>query len=416
MASTRTFGDNIAEQSTTVGNGTYQLEGPLTGYRAFSDAYVLNDAPYYAVRNAQETKFEYNKGTTVYTPGGPATLSRAVWLSSNANAAVVWDADDLPLTIYCPTSGEVFEGLVTGFLATARNALIRMGSWLKKDDQGAGLHSWKFYDGASDIHLGVIDTVNHKFVYPLRRGDIKGLSSSVVLANVTILAGYCRDSTDTTDIFLNSSLVKDISATWATGSTHGGRASGVSLTSLTTYHLFIAIINGVTDAFWDTSATAANKPTGTTAFRRIWSNVTSSSAAIIKAYVQRGDVGYFTGGWTAASTSGNGDFPVMPVGPGSWTTWTPAVGAAPRGVIFKYKIRGYVFSSSSSCGIQFEHADMPGGSSPAYTGLFVGVDQDGIEQEVYCDVNGAVQFIYTGSVSVFWFQVAAWTDRRGQDD
>jgi hypothetical protein len=155
----RKFGDNIAEQSSTIGTGNYELDGPLVGYRSFDDDFALSDCPYYAVKNADESKYEYNKGTTTFTPGSPDTLARDVWLSSNTNAAVAWDSDDLPLIIYVPTSGELLEMMVKGWLDTTRNALLSFGFWWDQDSVSSGIHELKLYDGNTDVVMGHANTV-----------------------------------------------------------------------------------------------------------------------------------------------------------------------------------------------------------------------------------------------------------------
>lgn len=420
MPSTRTFGTGIAEQSSTVGTALYQLDGPLEGYRAFSDEYILNDAPYYAVRNASETKYEYNKGTTVYTPGGPSTLTRAVWLSSSANAAIAWDASDLPLTIYVPTSGEVMEGMVTGFLATARNSLIRFGTWWKKNDQGSGIHSLKLWDGGVDIHLGIADTNTHIFVPGLQRGQIFGLNTSNSVGDtahdILIGTGDTRDSTNASDIHLASALIKQIDATWAAGTNAGGMASGVSLAAGTTYHLFLAVINGVVDAFWDTSATAAHKPAGTTTFRRIWSNVTIASAATIRQYTQFGDKCIWT--ISQMTTSGNGDFPVLPMATATFGLWTCGAGTVPQGIIVKLQVQGYLVGSSGGWAVGLYDAQMSatGASNIGYQWTLQGSNQTGGYTEIWTNVSGQIGAFYVGPIAQIWFQIPGYYDRRGQDD
>jgi hypothetical protein len=156
------FGNNVCEQSSTIGTGTYELDGALLGYQDFDSEFALNDTPYYAVKNAGETKYEYNKGpTAVFTPGSPDTLARSVWLSSNSNAAVAWDADDLPLIIYIPTSGEVLEAMVSNWLAASRNALINFGLWSKLDGISSGIHQLNWFDGTSDIVMGQVNATTH---------------------------------------------------------------------------------------------------------------------------------------------------------------------------------------------------------------------------------------------------------------
>ena len=132
----RTFAEETIETSNTTGTGTYSLGGAKGDYLPFASTYSSGDKPAYVVRNAGNTKWEMNRGA-IYTPGSPATLARGVWKSTNSNAAVPWTVDDLPLTIYVPASAEVHEGVVTGWLAAARHALLRTGA-----------HFWTYADVA----------------------------------------------------------------------------------------------------------------------------------------------------------------------------------------------------------------------------------------------------------------------------
>jgi len=80
---------------------------------------------------------------------------------------------------------------------------------------------------------------------------------------ITVTAGTCKDSSNTYDMFLNSSLGKKIDATWAAGGVPnacvGGLADGVSLTNSTWYYMHaIMKADGSVDAGFDTSITADN--------------------------------------------------------------------------------------------------------------------------------------------------------------
>jgi hypothetical protein len=67
-----------------------------------------------------------------------------------------------------------------------------------------------------------------------------------------------------------------------------GMGSGLTVAISTWYHVFAIIKSGAADVYFDTSVTAANAPSGTTAFRRIGSFKTDASAHIV-AFSQFGD-------------------------------------------------------------------------------------------------------------------------------
>lgn len=152
----RTFANEVVETSQTTSTGTYDLDGVRKdAYRTFPEAYSNGDSPYYIVRNSTDTKWEHNRGGTL-TYGTPNRLSRNVVRSSNADAAVSWTSDDLPLTIYSTRDADVDEGVVTGWLGTAIHALLRAGAtWW---DYTAGLSTrWieKLYiGGGTNIEKG----------------------------------------------------------------------------------------------------------------------------------------------------------------------------------------------------------------------------------------------------------------------
>lgn len=154
MTSTRSFAEDTVETSTTTGTVAYTLAGPKGDYFPFEASFVTGDMPVYVVRNYDNTKIEFNRGG-VFTEGSPATLARGVWKSTNGDAPVSWTTDDHPLTIYIPGSAELHEGVVTGWLATARHALLRAGAAWWDYTLGIGA-TWieKLYTGAADIEKG----------------------------------------------------------------------------------------------------------------------------------------------------------------------------------------------------------------------------------------------------------------------
>jgi hypothetical protein len=102
-----------------------------------------------------------------------------------------------------------------------------------------------------------------------------------------IAAGSCTDSTNALTMTVNA-LSKSIGAPWIAGNGNGGMGVGLTALLNTWYHVFAVIVSGVSDVFFDTSVTAANKPPGTTAFRRIGSFKTDASVHILP-FFQTGD-------------------------------------------------------------------------------------------------------------------------------
>lgn len=158
-------------------------------------------------------------------------------------------------------------------------------------------------DGSTQVDIGDIDTNqdielrydlgNDVFVIPKLKSTsliptlyIGGISTENDAGDtdhdIKFNIGSCRDIADTQDIILASALVKQLDAVWTAGTGLGGRASAVSLSANTTYHMFvIAKVDGTVDAGFDTALNAVNllsDATGYTKYRRVGSMKTDSSA------------------------------------------------------------------------------------------------------------------------------------------
>ncbi len=121
----------------------------------------------------------------------------------------------------------------------------------------------------------------------LPRNFISGLlisNASDADHDITISVGECRDTTDTMDIALPSSLTKRLDSDWESGTDCGGLPTGITLNPNDTYHLFV-ISNGTTvDAGFDTAIDASNllaDATGYTSYRRVGSVITDTDSNII---------------------------------------------------------------------------------------------------------------------------------------
>lgn len=105
---------------------------------------------------------------------------------------------------------------------------------------------------------------------------------------LTVAAGTATNSTNVIGITLASAMTKSTAGSWAAGNNSNGMGAGLTIANTTWYHVFAIINAAAADVYFDTSISAANAPSGTTAFRRIGSVKTNGSAQIID-FVQDGD-------------------------------------------------------------------------------------------------------------------------------
>lgn len=142
--------------------------------------------------------------------------------------------------------------------------------------------------------LPVADASNLTNVPP---GVIQNYISGLTLANdgvtpnsvLDIATGTAADSTNATMITLASAFTKSTAGTWVAGTGANGMGTGLTIANSTWYHVFAIVNTSAADIYFDTSLTAANKPAGTTAFRRIGSFKTDGSAHIL-AFTQTGNL------------------------------------------------------------------------------------------------------------------------------
>ena len=121
------------------------------------------------------------------------------------------------------------------------------------------------------------------------QGHISGLTVTHATDtdhDITIALGKARDDTDAVDMTLEAALTKRADATWAVGSTNGGMATGESLPTSGTIHLWLIKRSdtGVVDTMFNNHATTGLTPTLPTDYdykRRIASFRTDGSANII---------------------------------------------------------------------------------------------------------------------------------------
>ncbi len=104
--------DRAFETSTTVGAGTYTLDGAQVGFQALSNATANNYTTYFAT---DDTNWELGIGTIL---AGPNRLTRdKILSSSNAGAAVNWGAGTRKIRIGAPAAGIMQQRLLSKSVA-----------------------------------------------------------------------------------------------------------------------------------------------------------------------------------------------------------------------------------------------------------------------------------------------------------
>jgi len=240
------------------------------------------------------------------------------------------------------------------------------------------------------------------------RGYIDGL----ILSNDTdadhdiqVGVGLARDSSNSYMLELTTAITKQIDAAWAAGDDAGGLFSG-TVAADTWYHVFLIRkdSDGSIDVGFDTSVTAANIPSGYTAYRRLGSVLTDSSSNIL-AFRQHGD--YFE--W---------DAPVHDVSGGTLaTTATALTLTVPTGV-----------SVCPRCNLQVVGSDVhvavwnPGGTDLDVTTVANRWQQNNTSSGGLGRThdlpwtNTSAQIEYDGSsAATYNLMTFGWTDLRGKD-
>ena len=201
------------------------------------------------------------------------------------------------------------------------------------------------------LTLGYVDTrgrqgsVSGTPTNPFPRNFIDGFQS--VWNSTTSIswgAGQCFNSTNAT-VIVGAAITKTTAA-FAAGNNNGGLASGVTLTNGMWLYVFAAIIHGSYDVFYDSDAGAAHAPSGTTAFRRIWSFKLTVGATTIRQYVQWGE--QFV--WAPSIVDITG---AVATGVGAAIT----VGSIPPAFPVEVGLRGFVTCTTASTTIGFYSPD-----------------------------------------------------------
>ena len=121
-------GDRVRETTSTIGTGTVSLNGAVTGFQSFTNAFTTGSLVYYCITDAL---MNWEAGYGTFTTGAPATLSRTViFASSNAGAAVNFAAGNKDVFNTFPAYAAQHMLMMSG---TTGSAIIPAGTTAQRD-------------------------------------------------------------------------------------------------------------------------------------------------------------------------------------------------------------------------------------------------------------------------------------------
>jgi hypothetical protein len=220
---------------------------------------------------------------------------------------------------------------------------------------------------------------------------------------IDVTAGQCRDSTNTYNITLGA-FTKSTAGSWAAGSGSNGMGNGLTVTANTWYHVHAIINSGSSDVYFDTSVTAANAPSSTTAYRRLGSIFVGASTHITPFFQFGDEFRWITGIESQAGTS-IGTTPALysvPVPPGV-QVWVSALWGV----------------SNSSAQVSMEAWCPSLGNSVTYQYVVVSPGAGAYGYSNWNVLTNTAQQIYasaSSNSSTTQIYVFGWIDRRGRDN
>jgi hypothetical protein len=267
-------------------------------------------------------------------------------------------------------------------------------------------------DGSSRL-----PAVNGSLLTNIPSGLIRSYLAGMTLSNdgvtpntiLDISAGVAADSTNAVMINSASAFTKSTGGAWTSGTGNNGMGLGLTIANNTWYHTHAINNGGVADFYFDTSAAAANKPVGTTAFRRIGSFLTDGAAHII-AFHQLGDL--FT--WDVPVNDVNG------ANPG--TAAVTRTLTVPTGVVVQAWFTDNESNASTSRQILWTSLDQID-SVPTATLLSLNATNaavGGFSGDFYVKTNTSAQIRYRSSASggsdTTVVSTKGWIDSRGRNN
>lgn len=277
---------------------------------------------------------------------------------------------------------------------------------------GTGTGTGNVYVGGQIIPSWTVQTTdNVTTTVPTLQGYLGGLQLSNDGANpntiIDITAGLCADSNAVTYIQLGA-FTKSTGGSWAAGTGNNGMGTGLTIANSTWYHVFAIINGGAADVYFDTSVSAANAPSGTTAYRRIGSFKTDSSSNIL-AFTQNGDEFL----WKTPASDAS-----------AVATSTVAASrtlSVPTGVEVWAIFNGALAFSSGTSAVLFYPLDMgtqAAGVPAGYADLYCNVVTVSVATGYFqkrTNTSAQIGVVASGSGGTYYIVTYGWIDRRGRD-
>jgi len=377
-----------------------------------TDSASLNTLPGVALRKNSFLGFDGNGQPIAAT--GIGTSPVATWLATNFLALATSAATA------CSAIGAFF--LSGNNIVSGNNSFSGTGTYTNTNDFTGGralVPTRAAGDSGTDAASTafVATAANARVGGAVLRSYLAGLTvtNDGVLPNTVldISAGSCADSTNTVMITLGA-FTKSTAGTWTAGTGNTGMGVGLTIANATWYHVFAIIVTGMPDIYFDASVTAANRPVGTTAFRRIGSFLSNGSAQII-GFIQDGD--YFR--WKASVLD------VADTNPGT-SAVTKTLASVPTGVTVQAILNSMpTFASSGAALLVF--SDLAANDeAPSMTAAPLANNQAGslgggavMPEQIVIRTNTLAQIRYRLSVSgasdVVRAATLGWIDSRGRN-
>lgn len=245
-------------------------------------------------------------------------------------------------------------------------------------------------------------------------GALTNYLSGMILSNdgstpntvLDISAGQCADSTNVTVIVLPA-ITKSTGGSWVAGSGANGMGQGLTIANSTWYHVFAILNGGNPDVYFDTSVTAANAPAGTTAFRRLGSFFTDSSAHILP-FVQVAD----TFIWNSPGHDVNAFA-------SSQTSTLKSLGSVPPGVKVDALIYAGGTNSAGTAGFLFSPPDQAAvaGAGLAFFSFFSPATSVAAweQMQIRTDTSQNIRIVSSTNINnTVQVWTYGWVDRRGK--
>jgi hypothetical protein len=271
--------DRVRETSISVGTGTIDVLGAVTGYQTFLAAVGSGNTCYYTIYNVGTNEWEVGIGTV-----GTGTLSRdTVLASSNTGSLVNFSAGDKDVFLTYPAEKSVYEdaagavslgalsvtSLTDSGLTSGRVTFAGTGGLLQDDSDltfdGTTLSAAGFSGplngtvGATTPNTGAFTTAT------ATTGNITTVNATTVdTTNIEVTTLKAKDGTAAGSIADSTGIVTLNSSVLTTTDINGGSIDGTTIGAASAAAATVTVLTATSDSSFDSTG-AVKLPVGTTA-------------------------------------------------------------------------------------------------------------------------------------------------------